>query len=144
MSETNKFKQNVALISICLACVASFAVVGAIVGLFWIEEEQESQPDSPTVLLPLVVEPNRIDFQGKGEGEGETHEGVVYLTNQSDRTIALLFADSTCRCSVAELPGDTILSGEKLPMKCTLSTAGRISDRAGGEIWIAYRFANLD
>jgi len=45
---------------------------------------------------------------------------------------------------VAELPGNTILPGEKLPMKCILSTAGAISDRAGGEIWIAYRFSDLD
>ena len=31
-----------------------------------------------------------------------------------------------------------------MPVKCTLSTAGRISDLVGGEIWIAYRFADLD
>jgi hypothetical protein len=92
----------------------------------------------------LVVEPNRLDFQGIGEGEGEKHEGIVHLVNQSDRTIALLFAESSCTCSVAELPSGSILPGEKLPMKCTLSTAGRISDRAGGEIWIAYRFADAE
>jgi hypothetical protein len=45
---------------------------------------------------------------------------------------------------VAELPGDSILPGERLTMKCTLSTAGRISDRAGGEIWIAYRFSDSE
>ena len=143
MSETNKSKQNIILLSILLSFVVSFAAAIAAVCLFWTEEHQDSPPVSQPALVPLIVEPNRIDFQGIGKGEGETHEGIVQLINQSDRTITFLFVDSICRCSVIELPSDTILPGEKLPVKCTLSTADRKFNRAGGEIWIAYRFADL-
>jgi hypothetical protein len=142
MSRATSFKQNVVLFLFILSLVVSFAAIGAVIGLFWSEErEQENQPVLEPALLPLIVEPNRIDFNEVDEGQ---HEGIVHLVNQSDRTISLLFAKSSCRCSVAELPGDTILPGEKLAMKCSLSTAGRISERVGGEIWIAYRFADLD
>ena len=142
MTKTNKFKQNVALISFGLACFMVFAAIGATVALYRFEEEQESQPVEQTVVVyPLIAEPDRLDF---GEVDEGTHEGVVYLTNPTDRTITLLFADSSCRCGVAKLPGNMILPGEKMPVKCTLSTAGRISSLVGGEIVIAYRFAELD
>jgi len=131
------------LFAALLSLVVFFATTAAVVGLFW-TEDQDNQHDSQPVLLPLIAEPNRIDFWGKGEGEEEKHEGIVHLVNQSKRKIALLFVESSCRCSLAELPGDTVLPGEKLPMKCTLSTAGRISDRAGGEIWVAYRFTDTE
>jgi len=139
MNKSIQFKRNIVLVllvcSLTVFCVAAMTAVG----LFVTEEK------APPAALPLlVVEPNRIDFQGKGEGQDEKHESTVQLINQSDRTINLLFAESSCRCSVAELPADTILPGEKLLMRCTLSTAGRISDRAGGEIWIAYRFADAN
>ena len=140
MSETNKFKQNIVLFSFFLSFVVSFAATVAVIGLVW-SEKQDNPSISQSVLPPLTVEPNRLDFQGMSE---EKHEGIVHLMNQSDRKIALLFTKSSCTCSVAELPGNTILPGEKLPMKCTLSTAGGISDRAGGEIWITYRFSDSD
>ena len=143
MSETSQFKQNIVLLLILLSFVVSFAAAVAAMVFFWSERQQDNQAVSQRALLPLIVEPNRLDFQGIGKGEGETHEGVVHLVNQSDRPITFLFVDSSCRCSVIELPGDTILPDEKLPVKCTLSTADRISNRAGGEIWIAHCFADL-
>jgi hypothetical protein len=143
MSNTNRFKQNIILFSSLFSFVVFFVATVAVVVLFWHEEVQDNSSASQPVP-PLIVEPNRLDFQGIGKGTEEKHEGIVHLVNQSDRTIALLFTESSCTCSVAELPGSTILPGEKLPMKCTLSTVGRISNRAGGEIWIAYRFADAD
>ena len=146
MTKTDKFKQNIILFSTILSFIISFAAVIAAAAFFWHEEQQDSQSAVQPALPPLIVEPNRVDFQvdfqGEGKGEEKKHETIVHLMNQSDRKISLLFTHSSCRCSLAELPGDTILPGEKLPVKCTLSTAGRISDRAGGEIWIAYRFAD--
>lgn len=145
MSKTNKLKQNIVLCLVSLLLVVSLTAVAATIGLFLFEESD----DVPVAVLPLVIEPSRLDFQGVGKGVGETHDGIVYLENQTDKEINLLFVESSCRCSTAELPCNTIRPGEKLPMKCTLSTAGTISDssgtrRSGGEIWIAYGFDDAD
>ena len=111
MSQTNKSKQNIILLACLLSFTVCFVAAGVLtIALFAPAEEQEST----AALPPLVAEPDRIDFQAVEEGE---HEGIAHLVNQSDREIVLLFASSSCSCSMVELPSNTILPGEKLPHK---------------------------
>ena len=126
MSQTTKVKQKIALLSFCLSCAVSFVATGVVIGLFFPKEEEQ---DGQLVSAPLVVKPNLLDFQEVGEGE---HEGVVHLVNRSNRRIALIFAKSSCFCSVLELPGNLIAPGKTMTVKCTLSTIGRSSGSVGG------------
>jgi len=137
MSETTKFKQRIILISCFLSFTVSFVAVGAVAVLLFSSKET---PEVPQFVVPLIAEPNLLDFQDVDAGD---HEGIVYLVNQSKQKINLLFVRSSCTCGVVELPGKTILPSEKMPVKCTLSTAGR-TGTVGGEIFIAYRFADSD
>ena len=137
MSETTKFKQRIVLLVCFLSFAVSLIAAGAVaISLF----SSKDAPEVAPLIVPLIAEPSVLDFQDVDEGE---HEGIVELVNQTNQTINLLFAQSSCTCGVAELPGNTILPGEKIPVKCTLSTVGR-KGTAGGEIFIAYRFADAD
>lgn len=136
MLPTTKFKQKITLFLFCLSCAVSFVATGVVISLFFKKEEQ----DGKLVSVSLVVEPNLLDFQEVDAGE---HEGIVYLVNQSNRKIAPLFTKSSCSCSVLELPKDLIAPGEKVVVKCTLSTVDR-SGPVGGVILVAYRFSDTD
>ena len=142
MPEKNKFQQKAVLIACVLSFVISFVTAGMVAVFFYTPTgktgNQSSRTNAEPSLPPLVAEPERIDFGEVNEGE---HEGTVNLVNNSDRTISILFTDSSCRCSAVKISANTILPGEKVPVQCTLSTSGRVSDRVGGEIWIAFRFA---
>ena len=138
MSNTSKFKQRIIL----LVCFLSFTVsfVATLAVTITLLSPEEEVPEVSQFIIPLIAEPNLIDFQ---EVDAGTHEGIVYLVNQTDRAINLLFVRSSCTCGVAELPGNTILPGERMPMRCTLFTTGR-TGVVGGEIFVAYRFADSD
>jgi hypothetical protein len=84
----------------------------------------------------FLVEPNMLDFQDVGEG---IFEGTVYLVNRSDRKINLLFAKSSCSCTLAQLPVHVIHPQERIPLNCTLNTFGR-KGKIGGVVLIAYHF----
>ena len=88
MTETNKIKQNIALVSFCLACFLSFAAVGALIGLHLFDKEPVEQHVETVLVQPLIAEPERLDF---GEVDEGTYEGIVHLVNQTDRPITTSF-----------------------------------------------------
>ncbi|MDR1959821.1 MAG: hypothetical protein LBQ54_12390 [Planctomycetaceae bacterium] len=94
------------------------------------EKTNEHQPVSC-----LVVEPKILDFH---EVKEEICEGVVHLINKSDKKINLLFTESTCSCSSAQLPVTELQPNEKISLNCTLKTTGK-KGLTGGIILVAYK-----
>ncbi len=132
METVSKTKSRFALFSFLLFSLLFLAMSVMAVRSF----SSSNRHDPPERQRALYIDPDTVDFHEVEEG---VHEKTVDLVNASDQKIVLLFAWSTCSCSLAKIPAESISPRERLPLLCTLTTMGR-NGAVGGTVVIAYRF----
>lgn len=125
----NQKKQTLRLF---LLCFAIFFVSFLLLAFCYYFEEKNHQHSSVSYL---VAEPNILDFHDVNE---EICEGFVHLINKSNKKINLLFTESTCSCSSAQLSVTELQPNEKISLNCSLKTMGK-KGLAGGIILVAYK-----
>lgn len=73
---------------------------------------------------PLEVNPGRIDLGVMKPGNKKA--GAVTLTNTSDETLKIARVNSSCSCTVADLPKRELAPGESVQLSATLEAGNYI------------------
>ncbi|MDR1382893.1 MAG: hypothetical protein LBJ67_03455 [Planctomycetaceae bacterium] len=127
----NQKKQTLRLFFLCLAV---FFVSFTLLAFSYYFEEKNNKRQSVSYL---VVEPKILDFHDVNVNAGIC-EGIVHLVNRSNKKIHLLFTESTCFCSSAQLPVTELQPKGKISLNCSLKTTNK-NGLAGGIILVAYK-----
>ncbi|MGP1310163.1 MAG: DUF1573 domain-containing protein [Phycisphaerales bacterium] len=90
---------------------------------------QQTSPNAEPIRRsppPLSASPERIDLGVMKPGMKRA--GSVTITNNGDETIEIARVNSSCSCTVADLPKDTLAPGESVELSATLESGNYIGD----------------